>query len=85
MNRFSASRIFRLQSMLKISIPVGGTTSVTFGGPKLDILFLTTCYSIVDAFTGANIDHDESEPDAGKLFMITGLGREGRDGEKLII
>lgn len=71
--------------MHKIDVPVRSPTSVTFGGPNLDVIFLTTCYNTVDAFTGEAIEHDESEPDAGKLFIITGLGRRGKAGDKLII
>lgn len=71
--------------MNKINVPVQAPTSVTFGGPDLNIMFLTTCFKTVDAFTGADIEHDNSEPDAGKIFMITGLGRTGRNGDKLIV
>lgn len=77
--------MFRSQTMHKIDVPVQSPTSVAFGGPDLDVMFLTTCYNTVDAFTGAVIEHDESEPDAGKLFVITGLGRRGKAGDKLII
>lgn len=45
--------------------------SVTFGGPKLDILFVTT-----------KKDGDPL-PNSGHLFQITGLGTVGTPGVKV--
>lgn len=55
-------------ALQKVEIPVSQVTSVTFGGPNLDILFVTTGW--LD-FNG------EQKPPAGSTFMVTGLGVKG--------
>jgi sugar lactone lactonase YvrE len=50
----------------RIELPCLETTACTFGGPKLDRLFVTT-----------GIHKDIQEPDAGKVFVIDGLGVKG--------
>ncbi|GBP54105.1 Regucalcin [Eumeta japonica] len=52
----------------KIPIPALQVTSATFGGPNLDILFVTTA--------SINIKGVQ-EPPCGATFMITGLGVKG--------
>lgn len=53
----------------RIELPVTHPTMCTFGGVNLDILYVTsaTCF----------LDNPESEPEAGALFAITGLGARG--------
>jgi len=53
----------------KIEMPVRHPTSVTFGGPGLDILYVTSVSRSTHLF-------DES-PDAGGLFAIEGLNVKG--------
>ncbi|KAL0839402.1 hypothetical protein ABMA28_016127 [Loxostege sticticalis] len=50
----------------KVPIPALQVTSVTFGGPNLDDLFVTS----------GNID-GEQKPPGGSIFMVTGLGVKG--------
>lgn len=52
-----------------IDMPIGHPTSVTFGGPGLDILFMTS----ISRSHALGDDH----PDAGGLFAIEGLGVRG--------
>ncbi|MCK1716702.1 SMP-30/gluconolactonase/LRE family protein [Bradyrhizobium sp. 141] len=52
-----------------IDMPIGHPTSVTFGGPGLDILFMTS----ISRSHALRDDH----PDAGGLFAIEGLGVRG--------
>jgi L-arabinonolactonase len=52
-----------------IEMPVGHPTSVSFGGPDLDVLFVTS----ISRSTNLSDDH----PDAGGLFAIEGLGVKG--------
>ena len=54
----------------QIKMPVPHASSVTFGGPELDILYVTTVSE-----TGMLIKSDH--PAAGALFAITGLGVRG--------
>lgn len=60
------------QKIGSIDMPVSKPTSCTFGGEKLDRLFVTS----------ARVDLDEKqlagEPLAGSLFVIDGLGVQGR-------
>lgn len=52
-----------------IEMPVGHPTSVCFGGPDLDILFVTSI--------SRSTNLSDAHPDAGGLFAIEGLGVEG--------
>ncbi|MEH2628661.1 L-arabinonolactonase [Bradyrhizobium sp. AZCC 1719] len=52
-----------------IEMPVRHPTSVSFGGPNLDVLFVTS----ISRSTNLSDDH----PDAGGLFAVEGLGVEG--------
>lgn len=57
----------RTQSKLHhIDFPCLETTACTFGGPNLDRLFVTT-----------GIHKTKSEPHAGKVFVVDGLGIRG--------
>lgn len=53
----------------RIELPVTHPTMCTFGGKDLDILYVTS--------TTYFLDDIESEPEAGALFAITGLGARG--------
>ncbi|XP_017101819.2 regucalcin-like [Drosophila bipectinata] len=59
--------------LLEIAIPTSQVTSVTFGGPNLDILYVTT----------ADIT-DQPKP-AGTVFQVTGLNSKGFPGVSLKI
>ena len=61
--RFDPSKDKELQ---RVDLPCIETTACAFGGAKLDRLFVTTGIK-------ANLD----EPDAGKVFVIDGLGVKG--------
>ncbi|XP_075975713.1 uncharacterized protein LOC142976312 [Anticarsia gemmatalis] len=52
----------------KVPIPAAQVTSLAFGGPNYDILFVTTA--------SINIDSPQ-EPPCGSTFMVTGLGVKG--------
>lgn len=54
------------EMLRQINIPAVETTACTFGGPDLDRLFVTT-----------GIKPGHPEPDAGKVFVIDGLGVQG--------
>lgn len=49
-------------------------TSVCFGGPNLDTLYITS------AQFGLTKDQLASEPDAGALFKVTNIGAKGIGG-----
>jgi sugar lactone lactonase YvrE len=53
----------------RIEMPIRHPTSVAFGGPDLDILYVTS----ISQSTNLADDH----PDAGGLFAIEGLGIKG--------
>jgi L-arabinonolactonase len=52
-----------------IELPVKHPTSVAFGGPNLDVLYMTSI--------SKSASLSASEPDAGGLFAIEGLGVRG--------
>lgn len=54
--------------MLEIKIPAEQVTSAAFGGPNLDILFVTTA--------AKEFSSPQPAP-AGALFKVTGLGVTG--------
>jgi sugar lactone lactonase YvrE len=54
------------EPLRKVELPCVETTACAFGGPKLDRLFVTT-----------GIHKTLEEPDAGKVFVIDGLGVQG--------
>ncbi|MFC1671563.1 SMP-30/gluconolactonase/LRE family protein [Planctomycetota bacterium] len=55
--------------VMRVDIPTSLTTSVMFGGPDLDELYVTSA-------GGEN--RDKNGPDAGALFRVTGLGVKGK-------
>ena len=54
------------KELQRVDLPCIETTACTFGGENLDRLFVTT-----------GIKADLNEPDAGKVFVIDGLGIKG--------
>lgn len=61
------------QVELEIDIPAQQVTSASFGGPNLDILYVTTA---TPRRTGLQTKA------AGSLFQVTGLGARGLPGVK---
>lgn len=60
--------------VLEIPIPAAQVTSVAFGGPDMDILYVTTAATTRDC---------AQPPLAGHLFKVTGLGAKGLPGVKV--
>lgn len=56
---------------------------MAFGGPNLDILFVTTASIPVTADAIGLHPSDKKEELAGKLFKVTGLGAKGFPGVKV--
>ncbi len=54
------------KELQRVDLPCIETTACAFGGENLDRLFVTT-----------GIKADLDEPDAGKVFVIDGLGVKG--------
>lgn len=67
---------------MEIPIPAKQVTSVTFGGPNLDILFVTTASMPVSADAIGLHPNDKHDKLAGHLFKVTGLGAKGFPGVK---
>lgn len=70
---FGASKVFKINPTtgvidLEIIIPAEQVTSIAFGGPNLDILYVTTASK---EFT------TPQPPPAGRVFQVTGLGVKG--------
>ncbi|XP_058058750.1 regucalcin-like isoform X1 [Anopheles bellator] len=61
------------QVVQEIKIPAEQVTSVAFGGPNLDELFVTTA-----------LNGDKPAP-AGALFKVTGLGVKGKPMYKMVL
>ena len=59
-----------------VAMPAPQVTSACFGGPGLDILYVTTAAIGLDAATLATYPH------AGGLFAISGLGVKGRPSRR---
>lgn len=57
----------------EIAIPAKQVTSVAFGGPQMDELFVTTAHN------------GNTDPPAGALFKVTGLGARGKPMDKMIL
>ncbi|XP_058814692.1 regucalcin-like [Topomyia yanbarensis] len=71
---FAASMVLKVNPITaivdqEIILPVAQVTSVAFGGPDLDILFVTTA---ANELAGPQLEN------AGAVFKITGLGVKGR-------
>ena len=54
-----------------VDVPIEKPTKPMFGGPNLDILFVTSIG------TGLSPSHETEQPEAGGLFAIHGLGVKG--------
>jgi len=72
---FSASKVVRFdpqtgQAIQEVKLPATNITSVCFGGPNLDELYVTC-----SRYNCPNLD---SQPLAGSIFKVTGLGVKGR-------
>lgn len=70
---FGGSKLFKINPStgaveLEIIIPAEQVTSAAFGGPNLDILYVTTA--------GKEFKSKQPPP-AGRLFQVTGLGVKG--------
>ncbi|XP_055545457.1 regucalcin-like [Wyeomyia smithii] len=69
---FHKGKVFKInpkgQVVQEIVIPAKQVTSVAFGGPKLDELYVTTAKKLV---------LDPQNPPAGATFKVTGLGVVG--------
>ena len=55
----------------KVDLPVDNITSVAFGGPELDVLYVTTAYVNMTA------EQRKKKPDSGALYVIKGLSVRG--------
>ncbi|KAJ9573767.1 hypothetical protein L9F63_008850, partial [Diploptera punctata] len=79
---FNASGVIRVDPtngklLTRIDIPSPQTTSVAFGGPQLDELYVTT---------GNLRDMSEDlKPGSGATFRVTGLGVKGHPGQNIIL
>lgn len=60
-----------------VSLPVERVTSVAWGGPNLDVLYVTSMR------TGLTPDQLKTQPNAGALFSIKGLGAKGWPGQSV--
>lgn len=72
---FSASKVVRFdpqtgKALQEIKMPATNITSVCFGGPNLDELYVTC--------SRHNMPNPDSQPLAGSIFKVTGLGVKGR-------
>lgn len=78
---FSAGKVAKIdprkpETLLDtIEFPANQITSVTFGGPNLDELYVTS----------ANFDLPDYPPgaEAGILYRVTGIGAKGFPGQKV--
>lgn len=55
----------------QIDLPTPNPTSVAFGGPNLDVLYVTT------ATYGLSEDDIKKDPTAGHLYQVTNIGARG--------
>lgn len=68
---------------MEIPIPAKQVTSVTFGGPNLDILYVTTASMQASAEVLGMRPNDKHDELAGHLFKVTGLGAKGFAGVRV--
>lgn len=68
----------------KIEMPTQMITDCTFGGPNLDILFVTTGSIPLNVTSGGTTDM-QITPSGGKLLTIKGLNAKGLPGRKVNI
>lgn len=69
--------------MKKIQLPAEIVTNVAFGGPNLDILFITTGSKAFALGSGKVLSN--FSPASGTLYMIKGLKAKGYSGRKLCL
>lgn len=69
--------------VMEIPIPAKQVTSVAFGGPNLDILYVTTASAPITAEKIGILPGDKPYEHAGNLFKVTGLGAKGFPGVKV--
>lgn len=62
--------------MERIKIPAEPVASVAFGGPNLDILFVSTDQMPFNTTTGG-ISERNISPLSGSIFMVKGLNTKG--------
>jgi gluconolactonase len=60
------------QKIRSIPFPTANITSAAFGGPNLDILYVTS------AMSGLSEEILHQQPAAGSLFQVTNLGVRGQ-------
>lgn len=58
-----------------IEIPVPQVTSVAFGGPHLDELYVTSANIFLSK------EQQKKYPASGAVFLVTGLGVKGYSGQ----
>lgn len=63
-------------------MPTEIIVNLVFGGPNLDVLFVTSAALPVGIHSGLPTDRTLT-PEAGSLFMIEGLKSSGFDGRKM--
>lgn len=65
--------------VLKITLPVRSVLACTFGGPKMDILFITTGNNTKDIRYGTDVigNNNPISRYGGQLFKVTGLRSKG--------
>lgn len=62
------------KKLLQIDFPTKNVTSCAFGGPNLDILYVTSAEHFLSD------EELKAQPDAGAIFAVTGLGARGVAG-----
>lgn len=73
---------FRTSKLLKvINLPTEIITSVAFGGPKMDVLFVLSSTFPLSIHTGLSTNETLSST-AGSLFMVRGLRARGFEPRK---
>lgn len=69
--------------MKKIQLQAEIVTDLAFGGPNLDILFVTTGSKAFDLGSGKVLSN--FSPESGTVYMIKGLDAKGYPGRKLCL
>lgn len=69
--------------MKKIHLPAEIVTNLAFGGPNLDILFITTGSKAFALDSGKVLSN--FSPESGTIYMIKGLKAKGYSGRKLCL
>uniref|UniRef100_A0A182QHN4 Regucalcin n=1 Tax=Anopheles farauti TaxID=69004 RepID=A0A182QHN4_9DIPT len=78
---FAGSKIIKINPetakiVQEITLPVAQVTSVAFGGPNLDVLFVTSAAKELSV---------PQEPPAGAVFKITGLTSPGAPMQEIVL